>query len=65
MFGAKIKEYISQKGLKLGAVAERAGIPLNTFSAMVNGKRRITVEEYVSICSALGVPFETFIPKTA
>ena len=65
MFGAKIKEYISQKGLKLGAVAERAGIPLNTFSAMVNGKRRITVEEYVSICSALDVPFETFIPKTA
>jgi len=65
MFGARIKEYISQKGLKLGAVANKAGIPLNTFSAMVNGKRKITVEEYVRICAALGVPFEQFIPQTA
>lgn len=65
MFGARIKEYINQKGLKLGAVANRAGIPLNTFSAMVNGKRKITVEEYVRICAALGVPFEQFIPQTA
>ena len=65
MFGARIKEYISQKGLKLGAVANKAGIPLNTFSAIVNGKRKITVEEYVRICAALGVPFEQFIPQTA
>ena len=65
MFGARIKEYISQKGLKLGAVANKAGIPRNTFSAMVNGKRKITVEEYVRICAALGVPFEQFIPQTA
>lgn len=65
MFGARIKEYISQKGLKLVAVANKAGIPLNTFSAMVNGKRKITVEEYVRICAALGVPFEQFIPQTA
>ncbi len=65
MIGGLIKAYISETGLKLGAVAERAGIPLNTFSAIVNGKRKITIEEYNAICNALGVPLEKFIPKTA
>lgn len=61
MLGMKIKEYIVQTGLKIGVVAERAGIPINTFSAMVNGKRRITAEEYFSICNALNVPLEKFV----
>lgn len=65
MIGAMIKEYISGLGLKFGAVAERAGIPFNTFSAMLNGKRKITVEEFFSICQALGVEPNTFYQKTA
>lgn len=61
MLGVKVKEYIVQTGLKIGVVAERAGIPVNTFSAMLNGKRRITAEEYFSICNALNVPLEKFV----
>lgn len=60
MLGLRIKEYITQTGLKFGAVADRAGIPLNVFSAMINGKRKITAEEYFSICNALGVSLEQF-----
>lgn len=60
MLGFKIKDYMTAKGLKFGAIAERAGIPANIFSAMINGKRKITAEEYFSICSALGVPLEQF-----
>ena len=60
MLGFRIKEYITQSGLKFGVIADRAGIPLNTFSAMINGKRKITAEEYFSICNALGVPLEQF-----
>ena len=60
MLGAQIREYIIEQGLKLGAVAEKVGIPMNTFSAMMNGKRKITAEEYFAICMALDVPLEKF-----
>lgn len=59
--GAKIKNYIQEIGLKFCAVAEKAGIPLNTFSDMMNGKRKITADEYVAICRALSVPLEKFV----
>lgn len=65
MLGFRIKEYITQCGLKFGVVADRAGIPLNVFSAMINGKRKITAEEYFSICKALGVPLEQFYSASA
>lgn len=58
--GTKIKEYIRASGLKISAIAERAGIPMNKFSPMINGKRKITVEEYFAICDALGVSVNTF-----
>jgi plasmid maintenance system antidote protein VapI len=60
MLGERIRQYIVESGMKIGAVAERAEIPMNTFSAMINGKRRITAEEYFSICAALGLPLEYF-----
>lgn len=60
MLGAQIREYIVSSGLKLGSIAEKTGIPMNTFSAMMNGKRKITAEEYFAICVALNVPLETF-----
>lgn len=65
MIGAEIKNYISEAGLKFGAVAEKAGIPANTFSAMMNGKRKITVEEYFMICKALNVSPEEFYKRSA
>lgn len=59
--GARIKTYIQEEGLKFSAIAERIGIPLNTFSAMMNGKRKINADEYVAICRALNVPLEKFV----
>ena len=60
MLGMRIREYITESGMKLGAIAEKADIPMNTFSAMMNGKRKITAEEYFKICRILGVPLEKF-----
>lgn len=59
--GEKIKNYIQEEGLKLSKIAERVGIPLSTFSAMLNGKRRITADEFIAICKALNVPLEQFV----
>lgn len=61
MLGAKIKNHISKLGLKMSVIAEKANIPLNTFSAMMNDKRKITAEEYFSICSALNVGLDEFV----
>lgn len=55
MFGNKIKTYINNKGITQSHIAEKAGIPINTFNAMMNNKRKITVEEYVAICNVLEV----------
>lgn len=60
MLGMRIRAYIWESGMKLGTVAEKAEIPMNTFSAMMNGKRKITAEEYFRICKILGVPLEKF-----
>lgn len=60
MLGCRIKEYIVSTGLKLGVIADRAGIARNVFSSMMNGKRKITAEEYFSICKALDVPLGFF-----
>lgn len=61
MLGIRIKEYIEKSGLKLSAIADKIGIPMNTFSTMMNGKRKITAEEYFAICKALNVPLEQFV----
>ena len=60
MLAEKIRKYISDNGLKFNAVAERTGISIQTFSAMINGNRKITAEEYFLICKALNVPLDTF-----
>ena len=60
MLSERIRAYIEESGVKFGVIAERIGIPMNTFSAMMNGKRKITAEEYFAICRALGVPLEQF-----
>lgn len=60
MVGSRIKEYIDESGMKYGAVAEKAGITQQIFSAMLNEKRKITAEEYFSICRALDVSVEKF-----
>lgn len=57
----RVRLYIEEKGLKQSAVANRCGIPKVTFSAMMNGKRKMYAEDLVAICIALNEPPETFI----
>ncbi len=56
-----IKRYIREHGLKQLAVATLSGIPYKTFNSMMNGKRKIYVDEYCSICKALEVSPLSFI----
>ncbi|MBC8532161.1 helix-turn-helix transcriptional regulator [Gehongia tenuis] len=63
MVGAAIKAYLDNEGIKYSALAKRTEMPLNTLSAMLNCKRKMTAEEYFRICSALGVDAGYFVDK--
>lgn len=60
MLGAKIKNYILEQGLKIGVIAQKSGFSFQTFSAMLNGNRKIMAEDYFRICKVLDVPLEKF-----
>ena len=36
---------------------------MNTLSLLLNGKRKMSIEEYFAICEALELPVDTFEPK--
>lgn len=46
---------ISDKGLKQKAVAEKAGLPIQAFNEMLNGRRLIKIPNILMIAGALEV----------
>ena len=57
----KVRAYIQEYGIKQIAVAKQAGIPNNTFNAILNGKRTLYADDLRAICLALEVSPEVFI----
>lgn len=60
MFGAKIKTYLDDNGIKYTHVSAQTGIPMNILSLLLNGKRKVKATEYFAICSVLNVPLTKF-----
>ena len=62
-----IYKVIDEKCLKQSAVARAAGYEPTVFNAMLRGRKRMTSDDVVPICKALGVtPNELFgIPQPA
>lgn len=63
MIGIKVKNYLDENGIKYSYLSERIGMPMNTLSLLLNGKRKMSVEEYFMICEVLGLPVNTFEPN--
>lgn len=63
LIGLKVKKYLDENGIKYSFLSEKIGIPMNVLSPLLNGKRKMTVEEYFAICEALELPVETFSPE--
>lgn len=62
MIGLEIKKYLDENGIKYSFLSEKIGMPMNMLSPLLNDKRKMSVEEYFSICSALKVPVSKFKP---
>ncbi|MCC8097115.1 MAG: helix-turn-helix domain-containing protein [Eubacterium sp.] len=61
MLGKKIKTFLNQRGIRQNFICEKTGLSAQTVSAMLNGDRKITAEEYFLICEALNVKADFFI----
>lgn len=61
MVGERIKQYLTDNGIKQTFVAEKVGITQPQMSEICNKGRSIDCLLYYRICKALNVPFETFL----
>ena len=59
--GMKIKTYLDSKGISQTFVSTKSGIPVVKLNLVLNGKRRLTLSEYETICWAIGVGVDTFL----
>lgn len=55
-----IGEYLIGHGIKQTFVSERCGWTKQKTNAIAKGKKKITAEEYGTICDAIGVPYDYF-----
>lgn len=62
LVGLEIKKYLDENGIKYSFLSEKIGMPMNMLSPLLNGKRKMSAEEYFTICSALNVPVSKFKP---
>ncbi len=59
--GARIKEYLINSGISQAYVSEKSGIPPVKLNLALNGKRRLTFEEYEVLCGVLSVEAGRFL----
>lgn len=53
--------FIQRSGLKQSWIAEQVGMSQNALTLSLNEKRKMKVDEYVSICGVLGVSLDKFV----
>ena len=50
-----VRNAITEKGMTIKAVAEKAGIPTQNLSASLCGRRRLLATEFIGLCRVLGI----------
>ncbi len=61
MVGARIREYLTNNGIKQSFLAERTGLSPSQVSDICIHDRKIDCIEYYKICKALNVELEYFL----
>lgn len=49
----RVADYVKEMGIKQTTICEKTGIRIDTMSAMLNGKRKMSADEFEKICIAL------------
>jgi len=63
MIATAIANYIKESGIRQSLLCKQTGLTKYLISQSLHGKRRLSIEEYVTICSALDVPYAFFFEQ--
>ena len=58
-----VRNYLQEHGIKQSFVAEKCGWSRQKTSCLINGKYKMTAEEYQVLCKVLDVPYELFLDE--
>lgn len=61
--GERIKRYLEENGIKQTFVADKAGITVSKMNDICNRGKSIDCVTYYKVCTALGVPLESFLQE--
>lgn len=56
-----IRDYLRDHGIKQAFIAEKCGWSKQKTSCIINGKSKMTAEDYQALCKCIGVPYELFL----
>lgn len=59
------KQYLDSNGLKHKFIAQQANLTEAAFSAILTGRSNCTLNNYVTICRILNLPFGSFLDLNA
>ena len=65
MVANAIATYLKENGIKQTFLSEKTGLTKHCISFALNGKRKLSIDEYEKICIALNVPYDFFFTKSA
>lgn len=57
----KIKSFLDENNISVKELAEKSKIKARVLYDIFNANRKITIEEYIAICTALNVKMEYFV----
>ena len=60
MIYENIRDYLNSRGIKHSFIVSNTNIGKQALSESLNGRRRITADEYEEICNALDVSLDYF-----
>lgn len=63
MIAAAIAKYLKENGIKQAFLCAQTGLTKHCISSTLKGTRRLSVDEYEKICTALNRPYEYFFDK--
>ena len=60
MVGSKIKQYLTENGIKIKFLADKTGISQGVIYSICRDETKINIVDYFKICEALGLSADYF-----
>lgn len=63
MIAEAIENYLEKSGITLVSLSQKTGLTCHCIGYALKGKRKFSIDEYVKICTALGLPYDYFFKQ--